>query len=64
MSASSEFAPSLRLPEKAGAALTLGLAPGSAMAFTRRGRTERLGAEQTPPLTGAEQTPTPTGVAQ
>ena len=40
------------LPEGYGA-LTLGLALGSAMAFASRGRTERLGAEQTPALTGA-----------
>jgi O-Antigen ligase len=39
-------------PEGYGA-LTLGLALGSAMAFASRGRTERLGAEQTPALTGA-----------
>jgi hypothetical protein len=51
------------LPEGYGA-LTLGLALGSAMAFASRGRTERLGAEQTPALTGAEQTPTLTGAAR
>jgi len=50
-------------PEGYGA-LTLGLALGSAMAFASRGRTERLGAEQTPALTGAEQTPTLTGAAR
>jgi len=54
------------MPQEAGDALTLGLALGSAMAFASRGRTERLGAEQTPALTGAEQTQTPTltGAAQ
>jgi O-Antigen ligase len=50
-------------PEGYGA-LKLGLALGSAMAFASRGRTERLGAEQTPALTGAEQTPTLTGAAR
>jgi hypothetical protein len=51
------------LPEGYGAS-TLGLALGSAMAFAGRGRTEGLGAEQTPALTGAEQKPALTGAAQ
>ena len=51
------------MPEEGGA-LTLGLALGSAMAFASRGRTERLGAKQTPALTGAEQTPALASAAQ
>jgi hypothetical protein len=51
------------MPEGMGA-LALGLTLGSATAFAGRGRTERLGAEQTPALTGAEQTPALTGAAQ
>jgi O-antigen ligase len=51
--------------EEQGGGMTMGLALGAAMAFAGRGRTERLGAEQTPTaLTGAEQTPALTGAAQ
>ena len=51
------------LPEGYGAS-TLGLALGSAMAFAGRGRTEGLGAEQTPALTGQRNGSNLTGYAK